>query len=120
MHFIVMDVIGKFKLLLQGQQSALTVLDMLMNDTWFIPLCGKEGDDMVHAYMANVYFKFCQSHQILSENGVEVKNKLFKQVACNLVIKWVFSPLYYPQGNGHIENVHIFFKACVQNISLLK
>ena len=31
MDFMVMDLIGKFKMLLQGHQYALTVIDMIMN-----------------------------------------------------------------------------------------
>ena len=48
MHFIAMDLIGKFKLLPQGHQYALAVIDMLMNYTWCI--LPKEADNMVHYY----------------------------------------------------------------------
>ena len=54
MYFIAMDLIGKFKLLPQVYQYALTVIDMLMYYTWCIPLCTKEADNVVHAYLTNM------------------------------------------------------------------
>ena len=52
MHFIVMDLVGMFKPLPQGHEYTLTVIDVLMNDTWCIPLFTKETDEVVHAYLA--------------------------------------------------------------------
>ena len=40
-HFIVMDLIGKFKPSPKGHQYALTVIDMLTNYTWCILLFTK-------------------------------------------------------------------------------
>ena len=37
-------------------------------------------------------------------------NKLIGLVASTLGVKQVFSSSYYPQGHGHIENVHNFMK----------
>ena len=58
MHFIVMDLIGKFKPSAYGYQYALTVIDMLMNCTRYILLLTKEADKVVHAYLVKVYSKF--------------------------------------------------------------
>ena len=44
MHFIVMDLIARFKLLAQGYQYTLTLIDMLTNCTWWISLFTKEAD----------------------------------------------------------------------------
>ena len=77
MHFSVMDLIGKFKLVPQGHQNTLTVIDILMNYTWCIPLFAIEADIVVHVYLVNVYSKFGGLHQILSYNGTDFKNKLF-------------------------------------------
>ena len=77
MHFILIDLIGNFKLLPQGHQCPLTVIDMLTNNIWYIPLCAKEDDAVVHAYSGNTYSKLGGSHKILPGNGTEFKNKLF-------------------------------------------
>ena len=65
MDFIVMGLIGKFKLMTQGDLYAFTVMDMLTKYTWYIALCTKEVDVMVHTYLVNIYSKFCRSHKIL-------------------------------------------------------
>ena len=74
-HFIAMDVIVKFKLLHQGHQYALTVIDMLTNYTWCILLFTKEADEVVYTYLVHMYSKFCGLHKILSDNDTEFKNK---------------------------------------------
>ena len=54
MHFIVMDVIGKFKPLPQGHQFALIEMAILTNYTCFIPLLTKEADEVVHTYLVSI------------------------------------------------------------------
>ena len=81
MHFIVMNLIGKFKPLPQGHQHALNVIDMLTIYTWCIPLFTKEVDEVVHAYLVHVYSTLCGSHKFLSDNVTELKNKIFMEVA---------------------------------------
>ena len=81
MHFIVMNLMGKFKLLLQGHQYPLNVIDTLMNYTSCKPPFTKEADEVVHVYLPNLYSMFGGLHKILSYNGTEFKNKLFSQVS---------------------------------------
>ena len=72
MHYIVIHLIGKFKLSPEGHQYALTVIYMLTNYTWCILLFTKEADEAVHAVLVNVYFKFGRSLKILSDNGTGI------------------------------------------------
>ena len=58
-------------------QYALTVIDMLTNYTWCVPLCTKETDEMMYACLVNVQSMFGGSHKILLDNGTEFKNKFF-------------------------------------------
>ena len=55
-HFILMDVIGKLEFSAKGHQFVLTVIDMLMNYTWCVPLYYKENDKVVQTFLANIYF----------------------------------------------------------------
>ena len=50
MHFIVMDLVGKFKPSPQGHQYAITVKNMLTSYTWCIPLHTKEADEVAHTH----------------------------------------------------------------------
>ena len=58
MHFIVMDLIGKFKPLPHWHWYSLTVIDILINYTGCILVFMKEADKVVHAFFVNVYSKF--------------------------------------------------------------
>ena len=52
--------------------------------------------------------------KILSDNGTEFKNKLFEQIAKELGVEYkLYTPLYLPASNGHIEGFHAFLKACI-------
>ena len=58
--------------------------------------------------------KFGGSLKILSDNGTEFKNQLFKKVAKELGVKHkIYTAPYRPSSNGHIEDFHNFFKACI-------
>ena len=68
----------------------------------------------MRVFLVNGYSKFGGSHKFLTHNGSEFKNKSFAQVASTLEMKQIFSSPYYPQGDGHIENVNNLLKACIQ------
>ena len=54
------------------------------------------------------------SRKILSDNGMEFKNKVFEEMSKKLRCEvTAYSPLYRPQSNGKIECFHKFSKACM-------
>ena len=72
------------------------------------------AEEVLQAYIDNVYSKFGGSTKILSDNGTEFKNKVFAQVAKELgVLHKVYTPPYHPASNGRIEGFHAFLKACI-------
>ena len=120
MDFISMDLIGEFKMgSTQGNRYALTVICMLTGYTWCIPIADRFAETIVKAYIREVYSKYGGSRKILSDNGMEFKNKLSEQVAQDLGIEHkIYSPPYHPASNGRIEGIHSFLKACwVKHIS---
>ena len=54
---------------------------MLMDYVFCVPLKSKTAEEVTQAYIDNVYSKFGGSLKILSDNGTELKNRVFKQVA---------------------------------------
>ena len=79
-----------------------------------IPLKTKTAKEVVQAYLHHVYSKFGGSEKILSDNGTEFKNKLFKKVADQLGVEYkVYTPPYRPQCNGKIEGFHKYLKSCI-------
>ena len=115
MQFISMDLIGEFHPpTTKGKRYALTVICMLMGYVFCIPLKTKTAEEVLQAYVDNMYSKFGGSIKILSDNGTEFKNKIFEQVAKELgVIYKLYTPPYHPASNGRIEGFHAFLKACI-------
>ena len=86
---------------------------MLTGFTWCVPLKTKTADEVVTAYKNHIAYPFGGSVKILTDNGTEFKNKLFKEVVTKLGTEmFIHLPLYRPQSNGKIEGFHRFLKAC--------
>ena len=115
MQFISMDLIGEFHPpTSKGKRYALTVICMLTGYVFCIPLKTKTAEEVLQAYIDNVYSKFGGSIKILSDNGTEFKNKIFEQVGKELgVVYKLYTPPYHPASNGRIEGFHAFLKACI-------
>ena len=115
MQFISMDLIGEFHPpTTKGKRYALTVICMLTGYVFCIPLKTKTAEEVLQAYIDQVYSKFGGSMKILSDNGTEFKNKIFEQVAKELgVVYKLYTPPYHPASNGRIEGFHAFLKACI-------
>ena len=112
MQFISMDFIGEFyPPTTKKNRYALTVICMLMGYVFCVPLKTKTAEEVIQAYIDNIYSKFEGSIKILSDNGPEFKNKIFEQVAKELgVVHKLYTPSYHPASNGRIEGFHAFLK----------
>ena len=110
-----MDLIGEFyPPSKSGHKYAVTVICMLTGYVFCIPLKSKQANEVLQAYIDNVYAKFGGSLKILSDNGTEFKNKLFEQIAKELGMKHkIYTSPYRPSSNGYIEGFHNFLKACI-------
>ena len=115
MDFIAMDLISEFHPpSSQGNRYALTGVCMLTGFTWCIPIKLKKATDVARAYMQHVYSILGGSMKILTDNGTEFKNEVFRDVLQKLgTEKLIHSPPYRPQSNGRIEGFHRYLKACI-------
>ena len=115
MDFIAMDLIGEFHPpSSQGNRYALTGICMLTGFTWCIPLKSKKAAEVSRAYLQHVYSVLGGSTKILTDNGTEFKNEVFKEMLQKLgTEKLIHSPPYRPQSNGRIEGFHRYLKACM-------
>ena len=102
-----MDLIGEFPPpASRGHCYALTAVCMLTGFTWCVPLKTKTAEEVAKAYMDHIYSNFGGSIKILMDNGMEFKNKLFKEVVEKLGTEFsIHSPPYRPQSNGKIERI---------------
>ena len=115
MEFICMDLIGEFyPPTSRGHRYTLTVMDMLTGFVFCAPLKSKKAEDVIQTYLNEVYFRFGGSRKILSDNGMEFKNKMFEEVVKKLGCEVrAYSPPYRPQSNGKIDYFYKFLKACM-------
>ena len=114
MEFISMYLVGRLSKTSSGHEYALTVICMLTGYVFCIPLKKKTAEEIVDKYLTHVAFTFRNSRKILSDNGTEFKNTLFEEVAKQLgVERKIYSLVYRPQANGHIEGFHKFLKECI-------
>ena len=110
-----MDLIGEFHPpTSNGKRYALTIICMLTGYVFCIPLKTETAEEVLQAYIDNMYSKFGGSLKILSDNGTEFKNRIFEQVAKELgVVYKLYTPPYHPASNARIEGFHAFLKACI-------
>ena len=115
MDFIVMDLIGEFHPpSSNGNRYALTRVCMLTGFTLCIPIKLKKATDVARAYIQHVYSVLGGGTKILTDNGTEFKNEVFKEALQKLgTEKLIHSPPYRPQSNGRIEGFHRYLKACI-------
>ena len=115
MQFISMDLMGKFHPpTSRKHRYALTVICMLTGYVFCVPLKTKAAEEVIQAYIDNVYSKFRGSLKMLSDNGTEFKNKMFEQVAKELGLEYkLYTPPYHPALNSRIEGLHASLKACI-------
>ena len=98
----------------QGNCYTLTGVCMLMGFTWCIPIKSKKVADVARAYMQHIYSVLGASTKIITDNGTEFKNEVFRDMLQKLgTEKLIHSPPYRPQSNGRIEGFHRYLKACI-------
>ena len=76
MEFIAMDLIGGFHpACSKGNRFTLTAVCMLTRFMFCIPLKSKYAEDVIKAYIDHICCTFGPSRKILTDNGMEFKNK---------------------------------------------
>ena len=117
MQFISMHLIGEFyPPTSRKHKYALTVICMLTGYVFCVPLKTKGAEEVIQAYIDNIYSKFGGSLKMFSDNGTELKNKMFEQIAKEVGLEYkLYTPPYHPTSNGRIEGFYAFLKACIAN-----
>ena len=103
MHFLVMDTI-KIRNTKSPYQYMFTLIDMLTNYVFAIPVKDISGKMLVHKYIYKVYLPFGRTEKFLSDNGTSFINEHWKNLAKALAFKHFQSSPRNPRVNGKIEN----------------
>ena len=75
-----------------------------------LPMKEKSAENVILAYLSNIFAHKGGSIAILSNNGTDFKNTTFSEACNQLNIKRIFSNPFQAQGNSRIENVHNFLE----------
>ena len=74
----------------KGNSYILTCMYLLTSYPIAIPIANKQAETIIQAYLQNIYTTFGRSLTMITDNGKEFKNDLFKKVAEKLGIKHHF------------------------------
>ena len=115
MHFLTMDTI-EIRDADSAYKYTFTLIDMLTNYVFIIPVKDICGKTLVHEYIYKVYLPFGRMEKFPSDNSTSFINKHWKNLAKALAFTHIQSSLRNPRANGRIENVHNFLKRSMKKI----
>ena len=108
-HFLAMDTI-EIRDADSAYKYAFTLIDMLTNYVFIIPVKDICGKTLVHEYIYKVYLPFSRMEKFLSDNGTNFINEHWRNLAKALAFTHIQSSQRNPKANHRIEKVHNFLK----------
>ena len=114
-HFLVMDTI-EIRDADSAYKYAFTLIDMLTNYVFVIPVKDICGKTLVHEYIYKMYLPFGRMEKFLSDNATSFINEDWRNLAKALLFRHIQSSPRNPRVNGRIKNVHNFLKRTMKKI----
>ena len=102
---ISIDLSGPFPITASGHRYILGVIDNFSKFCSLIPLKNAEAKTVCHALYSQWITVFGAPVEIKSDNGSSFRNRIKEELCELLGIKEIYSPPYYPQGNGLVERL---------------
>ena len=112
MYHLYMDLIGQFPTTENGNNYCLTACCAFTDYLFCIPIPNKEAETVVQAYLKHIYAHFGGSKVLITDNGTEFKNSLFKEVCDELQLTQHYITAYLPSSNL-VERHHSSLKCCM-------
>ena len=116
MSFISVNQLGRYSEMGNGNQYTLTVICMLTNHVFMVPIRTMATEDFINAYLKHVYSTFGGSKYILSNRSGTFTSKWFTWLVKELAFTKGYTSLYSPTRNSVIERTHSFLKASIRKI----
>lgn len=113
MYHLYVDLIGPFPTTERGNTYCLTACCALTDFLFCVPIPNKEAETVIQAYLKNIYATHGGSKVLISDNGTEWKNSLFKRVTEELGMTQHFISAYLPSANL-VERHHSSLKRCIK------
>ena len=113
---IAIDLVTECETSTSGNKHILTIIDHLTGWPEAFSIPDKSADTIVSTFI-NKYLPVHMCPQdILSDNGMEFKNKFMNQVLQQLGTDRNFSAPCHPQSNGKLEVFHKYLKPTLKNL----
>ena len=110
MSFLSMDLLGPHSEMENLNQYMLTVICMLTNYVFMVPIKAKTTEDVIPAYLKHVYSTFGGSKCILNDRGSKFTRKQFTWLAKELGFTKVYISPYILTAYSVIERTHFDLK----------
>ena len=107
-----MDLIGPFPQSEGGNSYCLTAYCVFTDYLFCLPITNKEAEMVVQAYLNYIYSLFGGSKVFITDNGLEFKNTLFKEICKELNLIQHHITAYLPSSNL-VEHHHSSPKKCI-------
>ena len=112
MYHLYKDLISPFPQSEDGNSYCLTICCVVTDYLFCLPIPNKEAETVVQAYLKYIYSLFGGSKVLITDNGSEFKNTLFKEVCKELNFTQHHITTYLPSSNL-VEHHHGSLKKCI-------
>ena len=99
-----------------GNEHILIIIDHLTRWPDAFPIPNKKADTIACILNNNYLPIYMCPCYILSDNGMELKNKLMENVLQQLGLDCIFSAPYQPQSNGKLEVFNKYLKPTLKKL----
>ena len=114
-HFLAMDTI-EIRNTKSPYQCTFTLIDMLTNYVFAIPVKEISRKTLVYEYIYKMYLPFGHMEKFLSDNSTNFINEHWRNLAKALAFKHIQSSPRNPRANSKIENFYNFLKQTTRKI----
>ena len=116
MSFIVMDLLGKYPRIENGNCYAFTVICMLTSFVSIVPIKDKKTEMVINAYIKYIYADKGGSQFILFDSAKEFLSASMAHSADQLGFIKVYISPYSPHSNLVVERCHSFLKSSIRKM----
>ena len=87
----------------RGHKYVLVVTDVLTRKASAAPLKTKTAEAVAMAMYKKIFVEHGPPEKLLSDNGTEFTNQLFREVCKLYGVQQMFTTVFHPQSNGIVE-----------------
>jgi len=102
----------------RGNKYVLVLIDHLTRFVELFPLATKDAQTVADVFLAEFVTRYGPPRTLLSDNGLEFRNRLLSDICHHLQVKSLFTTVYHPQANGMVERVNRVVKDALSTLQM--